>query len=86
MPNDIDFLLTHCPPRSILDRNKNGELCGCKDLTHRIMELPKKPKLHVFGHIHESRGQMKRANTLFVNACALDKDKKLHLDIIRIRI
>ncbi|KAJ7698568.1 Metallo-dependent phosphatase-like protein [Mycena rosella] len=49
-----DILLTHGPPRNILDFTNTKDRAGCAALSARLPEL--KPKLHVFGHIHEARG------------------------------
>ncbi|KAF8217705.1 Metallo-dependent phosphatase-like protein [Mycena galopus ATCC 62051] len=49
-----DILMTHGPPHNVLDATNRGENVGCPALATRIQEL--KPRLHVFGHIHESRG------------------------------
>ncbi|KAJ7201585.1 Metallo-dependent phosphatase-like protein [Mycena pura] len=49
-----DILLTHGPPRNILDLTNRGVLAGCAALSARVEEL--RPRLHVFGHIHEARG------------------------------
>ncbi|KAJ7636903.1 Metallo-dependent phosphatase-like protein [Roridomyces roridus] len=49
-----DILLTHGPPRNVLDITVNNERAGCDDLAARVQEL--KPRLHVFGHIHEAHG------------------------------
>ncbi|GJE87350.1 metallophosphatase domain-containing protein [Phanerochaete sordida] len=49
-----DILLTHGPPAGILDRVITGEWVGCETLTARLPKL--KPRLHVFGHIHEAHG------------------------------
>ncbi|KAJ6491265.1 Metallo-dependent phosphatase-like protein [Mycena vitilis] len=49
-----DILLTHGPPRNILDFTNGKDRAGCSALAARVPEL--KPKLHVFGHIHEARG------------------------------
>ncbi|KAJ7484379.1 Metallo-dependent phosphatase-like protein [Mycena latifolia] len=49
-----DILLTHGPPQNILDFTNNKERVGCAALAARLPEL--KPKLHVWGHIHEARG------------------------------
>ncbi|KAG8949737.1 hypothetical protein FRC04_008277 [Tulasnella sp. 424] len=52
---DADIVMTHGPPRGVLDlTRKEGVHAGCPTLLNRITEL--KPRLHVFGHIHESRG------------------------------
>ncbi|KAJ7718685.1 Metallo-dependent phosphatase-like protein [Mycena maculata] len=49
-----DILLTHGPPRNVLDLTNTKDRTGCSALAERVPEL--KPKLHVFGHIHEARG------------------------------
>eukprot|EP00927_Polykrikos_kofoidii_P050068 TRINITY_DN44010_c0_g1_i1.p1 TRINITY_DN44010_c0_g1~~TRINITY_DN44010_c0_g1_i1.p1 ORF type:complete len:382 (-),score=24.98 TRINITY_DN44010_c0_g1_i1:269-1414(-) len=50
----IDVLLSHSPPRGVLDQNINGEHCG----SSALLELLKqdRPRLHLFGHIHEGYG------------------------------
>ncbi|KAL1970034.1 hypothetical protein VTN77DRAFT_6439 [Rasamsonia byssochlamydoides] len=52
MPSDVDVLITHGPPRGHLDLNS-----GCLSLLRELWRLDKKPRLHVFGHIHEGHGQ-----------------------------
>ena len=66
IPDDITILVTHGPPEGILDRNNWGENVGCRDLLGRVMEL--RPRLHVFGHIHEAAGRLDTLYTTFVNA------------------
>ncbi|VTU01863.1 metallophosphoesterase : 239AB OS=Microscilla marina ATCC 23134 GN=M23134_04270 PE=4 SV=1: Metallophos [Gemmataceae bacterium] len=66
IPAGVDVLITHGPPAGILDRNRTGELCGCRDLFERVFEV--KPRLHVFGHIHESSGRTEHDGIVFVNA------------------
>ncbi len=63
IPNNTDILMTHCPPRGILDRAFDGKHHGCLQLKKAF-----KPKLHAFGHIHESYGQLKLDGTTYVNA------------------
>ncbi|KIO29423.1 hypothetical protein M407DRAFT_227934 [Tulasnella calospora MUT 4182] len=54
IPPDADIVMTHGPPHGVLDlTRKEGVHAGCPTLLSRIAEL--KPRLHVFGHIHESR-------------------------------
>ena len=59
IPDDVNVLITHGPPKGILDYCDGGNV-GCKDLTQRLRELRQRNdlELHLFGHIHESRGQM----------------------------
>ena len=63
---DTDIVITHGPPRGILDQTVRGEQVGCDDLLEIVWNI--KPKLHVFGHIHEGYGQMDIDGVRFVNA------------------
>lgn len=85
MPENLDILITHCPPRGILDKNKQGESCGDNVLAE-IVKV-KKPKYHIFGHIHHSYGMGKhiliddnidkKDIIEYVNCSVLDDDYKL---------
>ncbi len=70
IPSDVDVLLTHGPPHGILDRTADGFEAGCEMLRKRIREV--KPKLSVFGHIHEAYGKHEIEGTVFVNASVLN--------------
>lgn len=74
IPDDTDILVTHSPPKNILDSNYRGEAVGCEELFKRVMEI--RPKLHVFGHIHENFGQIEMNGTIFVNASICDRAYK----------
>ncbi|KAJ6491262.1 Metallo-dependent phosphatase-like protein, partial [Mycena vitilis] len=50
----VDILLTHGPPFNLLDYTKRDTRAGCPALAARLPAL--RPRLHVFGHIHEARG------------------------------
>jgi len=54
IPDDTDIIVTHGPPKGILDlsydRENNLEFCGDLALKKRIRDI--KPKLVCFGHIH----------------------------------
>ncbi|KAL9011504.1 MAG: hypothetical protein Q9173_003650, partial [Seirophora scorigena] len=54
----IDILLTHGPPRGILDTvahyNGEDEAVGCEHLLRAVQRC--RPRLHCFGHIHEGWG------------------------------
>ena len=61
LPEKTDFLLTHAPPKGILD---NG--FGCAILKKFVMKL--QPDYHLFGHIHETSGESKCVGeTTFIN-------------------
>lgn len=61
----VDVLLTHGPPYGILDKINAGNNVGSEALRKRVFEI--KPKFHLFGHIHESRGQHKQEGIHFIN-------------------
>ncbi len=71
IPEDTDILITHCPPFGILDFNDKGKHEGCQDLL-AIVQQKIKPRLHVFGHLHDAHGQVKIGETIFVNASTVN--------------
>lgn len=86
IPNDTDILVTHGPPKGILDLTEMGtnhfEQCGCKSLLNRIKEV--QPLLHVFGHIHPENNcpnaamlQIRGCNTSFINAAVVNLDYEI---------
>ncbi len=55
IPSDVDILITHGPPFTILDLLKNGQQVGSPSLmAHHLSRL--RPKLWAFSHIHEAYG------------------------------
>lgn len=72
IPEDTNVLITHGPPKYILDKVLNGPHVGSESLAERVREL-KNLKVHAFGHIHEEAGHMKQWGKLFVNASILDE-------------
>ena len=66
IPRNTDILVTHGPPRGILDRTFANEDVGCDDLRAAVERI--RPRLHVFGHIHEGYGEIVVGNTKFINA------------------
>ncbi|MDF1816105.1 MAG: hypothetical protein P1V20_28145, partial [Verrucomicrobiales bacterium] len=66
IPEDTDILITHSPPRGILDLCSHGGREGCDDLLKRVVEL--RPALHLFGHIHEAHGKEFHNETNYINA------------------
>lgn len=75
IPHDLDVLITHCPPFEILDRTVDGVNAGCEELLKRVEIVH--PKIHIFGHIHEGFGSVKKDQTRFFNVACLDE--KYHL-------
>jgi Icc-related predicted phosphoesterase len=54
IPDDVDILITHSPPKYGLDKTIDNDHVGSKSLKDWV--LTHQPRLHVFGHIHESYG------------------------------
>lgn len=72
IPDDTDILITHGPPLGILDKTlRDDTRVGSASLLRKVRQI--KPKLHVFGHVHESRGLLQRDGTVYVNAACLDR-------------
>ncbi len=71
IPPATDLLITHGPAYGFLDMVLNDQHAGCQDLLRTILTI--KPKLHVFGHIHESYGNIRRSGIQFVNASMVDE-------------
>lgn len=75
IPLDTNILITHGPPYKILDvvepNTRREQSVGCMDLANTIAKI--KPKLHVFGHIHESHGRVFQDGTTYVNAAIMDE-------------
>ena len=55
-PSKIDVLVTHHPPRGILDRTYSGVCAGSAPLRGALNKGHLRPKLWLCGHIHESAG------------------------------
>lgn len=70
IPNNTDILITHGPPHGILDKTKENLNVGCEILYERINKV--KPKIHIFGHIHEGYGYKKMKDTHYINGSILD--------------
>lgn len=82
IPDDIDILITHGPPKSILDsasRDRHvSEHVGCSALLKRVLKI--QPKYHIFGHIHDNEDNLNNGTfkfaeykTIFANvSCVKD--------------
>lgn len=71
IPSDTDVLITHGPPLGRCDMVAHGVRTGCYDLLQEVQQRVK-PRVHVFGHIHEGYGASFDGQTLYVNASNLD--------------
>jgi Calcineurin-like phosphoesterase superfamily domain len=70
IPSGIDVLVTHTPPKGILDTSSRGRSLGCQALANEMTRIS--PQVHCFGHVHASAGQHRIGETLFVNASSIE--------------
>lgn len=62
IPAGLDLLLTHTPPKGVLD----GGGLGSAALASAV--AAKRPRVHCFGHCHSSYGHARSGDVLHVNA------------------
>lgn len=79
IPEDLDILITHCPPYHILDKShdyRNGEEpLGSKELETVLFQMGiHRPKVHCFGHIHGDGGNTLTDGTCYINASVCDEN------------
>ncbi|XP_072519330.1 metallophosphoesterase MPPED2 [Salminus brasiliensis] len=68
IPEDIDILMTHGPPLGFRDWvPKELQRVGCVELLNTVQRRVR-PKLHVYGGIHEGYGLMTDGYTTFINS------------------
>lgn len=84
IPKNTDVLITHGPPFGILDKTTRGENVGCEELLKSVNQI--KPKLHIFGHIHEDYGIITHEETTFINASLLNERYIYVNDVVEIEI
>lgn len=87
IPEDTGILVTHGPPKGILDLTQydsregaNGTSffqCGCAELLDRVKSV--QPAYHIFGHIHSEKNcpnsgmlEINNCSTKFINASVVD--------------
>ena len=75
VPEGIDVLVTHTPPSGIGDRTRSGLSVGCSDLLVAVRRI--RPRLHVFGHVHEAYGEYPQEGIRFCNASATDASMRI---------
>lgn len=77
---DTNILISHGAPKRHLDllaegSSHPGKHAGCEFLKQAIDTI--KPKLHVFGHLHEGSGIQMSDSTMLVNAASMDERYRL---------
>ncbi|KAH9837504.1 ser/Thr protein phosphatase family protein [Teratosphaeria destructans] len=84
MPEDVDVVVTHGPPKGIMDYTDARYRAGCADLFSAIYRS--RPQMHCFGHIHEGWGAKKVHWRLGIpeddqtHFTAIDNDKSVVLE------
>lgn len=71
IPTSTDILITHGPPLGRGDLASSEVRAGCYDLLIAVQERVK-PRVHIFGHIHEGAGISFDGQTLYINASSLN--------------
>ena len=80
-----DVLLTHSPPKFLLDKCYNGENAGSTTLRHAVEQSLAPPQLWICGHVHEARGHaylesaVGAPKTLVLNAANANVGRASHL-------
>jgi Icc-related predicted phosphoesterase len=73
IPDGTDILIVHGPPRDYGDGVPEAHgirRCGSPSLLERIRKVG--PKVAVFGHIHEGRGEWRIGDTVLANVTLVD--------------
>lgn len=92
IPDGIDILVSHGPPRGILDGvpiNGNEKLgfrhMGCDDMAEELKRI--RPKVHLFGHIHEQGHKtVVEDGITYHNVSAVDRGYELQHGITEIHL
>ncbi len=81
IPDDTDILVTHGPPKGILDvtrdwRSREPVHIGSKSLTRQVQQRIQ-PRIHAFGHLHDepgiqNSGTVTHGRTQFINCSCVN--------------
>jgi Icc-related predicted phosphoesterase len=71
IPADTDIVISHGPPYGVRDEEfrAQGNHRGCPELLVAVQRV--QPQVHIFGHMHASRGATRIGETTFINAAML---------------
>lgn len=72
IPTCTEVLITHGPPLGRGDLTSGKNRAGCLDLLREVQNRIK-PRVHIFGHVHEGYGVSFDGTTLFVNAAIVTR-------------
>lgn len=71
IPEGLDLLISHGPPKGLLDLTTGGDRAGSQSLLNAIERA--KPKNVVFGHIHEGYGKTEYNGIKIYNCSILNE-------------
>ena len=80
-------MMTHGPPKNILDETNGNEHVGCDHLLRAVERC--RPRLHCFGHIHEGWGAERKnwvkdtSETIEVDADRAVHDRSAYIDLTK---
>lgn len=74
IPEGLGVLITHGPPQGFGDRSWTSVRGGCVDLRARVEAV--RPRVHLFGHIHEDGGAWTHAGTTYVNCTTWECERR----------
>ena len=75
IPEGLDILITHGPALNVRDCGWGGNY-GSSSLSERLKAMKAPPKLHFFGHIHDSHGIELVDSTKHCNVAICDSKKQ----------
>ncbi|HKB36146.1 MAG TPA: metallophosphoesterase [Gemmataceae bacterium] len=78
IPEGTDIVVSHSPPFGFGDlapRSGGGEHIGSPSLRKRLLEI--RPRLSVFGHIHEGRGVYNQDGVVLANVTVVNRAYEL---------
>lgn len=82
VPHDTDVLITHGPPRGILDMTSRGGRVGDRALLDALKNNSGlQPRVHCFGHVHKSYGTSVQNDILFCNAAVFNGKRPIVVDL-----
>jgi len=78
IPQDTQVLITHCPPKGMLDYSPMCGNVGSPELWTKVQSMLGTLKYHFFGHIHYSHGVKEFLGTKFINAAIVSDHYNLN--------
>ena len=74
IPEGTDVLITHGPPKGYGDQTIGwgGDRVGCEELSIAVQVI--RPRVHIFGHIHNGYGVYETPNTNFHNVSICNEE------------